>query len=149
MSLMYLKSAPIPHTTTMQKQRGSMLVIALFVIILLAVLSLAMLRMLAASADSVVSEVYGQRALNAARSGVERSIAAAFPITGTSNCSASEAFTFTNTPGLLNCGYESRCSVVTVNDDGDEYQYYRFTAQGSCVAGDTVVSRNVSVEGIQ
>lgn len=149
MSPMCLKSALIPDTGTMQKQRGSMLVIALFIIILLAILSLAMLRMLAASADSVVSEVYGQRALNAARSGVERSIAAAFPISGASSCLASDVFTFANTPGLLNCGYESRCSVVTVSDDGDDYQYYRFTAQGSCVAGDTVVSRNVSVEGIQ
>ena len=67
-----------------RKQRGSMLVIALFIIIVLAILGLAMLRMLAASADSVVSEVYGQRALNAARAGVERSIAAAFPVVGAS-----------------------------------------------------------------
>lgn len=132
-----------------RKQRGSMLVIALFIIIVLAILGLAMLRMLAASADSVVSEVYGQRALNAARAGVERSIAAAFPVVGASNCMASDNFTFTSTPGLSNCGYQSSCSVVSVVDDGDSYQYFRFTAQGQCIAGDTVVSRNVSVDGIQ
>lgn len=132
-----------------RKQRGSMLVIALFIIIVLAILGLAMLRMLAASADSVVSEVYGQRALNAARSGVEQAVSGAFPLSGASNCPANYNFTFTNTPGLGNCSYTSACDVVSVDDSGDVYQYFRITAQGSCIAGDTVVSRNVSVEGIQ
>ena len=131
------------------KQRGSMLVIALFILIVLAILGVAMLKMLAASADSVVSEVYGQRALNAARSGVERAISGAFPLSGVSSCPATYNITFTNTPGLLNCNYASACDVISVDDSGDVYQYFRFTAQGSCIAGDTVVSRNVSVEGIQ
>lgn len=143
------KLHPVAQFHYCKKQRGSMLVIALFIIIVLAILASTMLTMFAASADSVVSEVYGQRALNAARSGVEQAVSGAFPLSGASNCPANYNFTFTNTPGLGNCSYTSACDVVSVDDSGDVYQYFRITAQGSCIAGDTVVSRNVSVEGIQ
>ena len=68
------------------KQRGSMLVISLFVIIVMALLGLTLSRLLSASSESIIYEVYGQRALNAARAGVEAQIALAFPISGTATC---------------------------------------------------------------
>ena len=72
---------------TPSEQRGSMLVIALFVIIVMALLGLTLSRLLSSSSDAIIHEVYGQRALNAARAGVEEQIALAFPINGSASCS--------------------------------------------------------------
>ena len=71
------------------KQKGSMLVIAVFVIIVFSLLGLTLTKLLASSSDAIIHEVYGQRALNAARSGVEQAISAAFPLSsGTASCNA-------------------------------------------------------------
>jgi MSHA biogenesis protein MshP len=145
----YLKTRTQLCSFNKSKQQGSMLVIALFIIIALAILTLSMVRMLSASADSIVSEVYGQRALNAANSGLEQAKSGAFPLSGTSQCPATYSFTFSNTPGLLNCGYQSECDVVTVSDSSGDAEYYRFASQGTCFAGETVVSRDVMDDVLQ
>jgi len=140
------QAQPYPHT-----QRGSMLVISLFIIVIMAILGLSMIKLLSASAQSVVYEVYGQRALNAARSGMEQSLAAAFPISGPGDaqCNTKTEDDFAATAGLNNCSYTSSCQLIPVTDRDHSYRYYRVSSTGTCTAGNVVVSRSVSVDAIE
>lgn len=128
-----------------------MLVISLFIIVIMSILGLSMIKVLSASAQSVVYEVYGQRAINAARSGVEQSLAVAFPISGPGDaqCNTNTVHNFATTAGLYNCSYTSSCELISVTDGDNSYNYYRFRGTGTCIAGDVVVSRSVSVDAIE
>lgn len=131
-----------------KKQQGSMLVIALFVIIIMALLGLTMVRLLSASADAVIHEVYGVRALNAAQSSLEISIRQAFPATqdGASVCTSS-SYTFNAIPGLQNCTASATCTLITGFED-ETIEYYRFQSTGFCSAGKVTASRTVAVDAI-
>lgn len=136
--------------SSLPAQHGSMLVISLFIIVIMAILGLSMIKLLSASAQNVVYEVYGQRALNAARSGVEQSLAAAFPLAGQggAQCSTNIVHIFSATEGLNNCSFTSSCQLIPVTDSDNSYSYYRFSSTGTCTAGDMVASRTVSVDAI-
>ncbi|GAA0856552.1 type II secretory pathway protein [Aliiglaciecola litoralis] len=133
---------------SLDSQRGSMLVISLFVIIIMALLGLTMVRLLSASADAVIHEVYGARALQAAQSSLELTIKKAFPLTqdGASVCSTNTK-SFANTPGLQRCLTISSCSLTTGFVD-ETTQYYRFQSIGICTAGKVTASRTVAVDAI-
>ena len=129
------------------RQRGSMLVIAIFVIVVMSLLGLTITQILSASSDAVIHEVYGVRALNAAQTGIQASIADAFPVSGASVCAG------TGTPlvldlsavnGLENCTVTATC-VMTPFDAGT-VEYYRFNSVGTCSAGDVIASRHVAVD---
>ena len=141
-----------PMSTALRlHQGGSMLVLALFVIIVFALLGLALTKVLSASSQSTVYEVYGQRALNAARSGAEAQIALAFPLTGSGSCASSPVFTFSGVPGLENCQYSAQCVQKNVVDTESAVSadHYQFTSTGQCSAGNIIVSRTVYVDAMQ
>jgi MSHA biogenesis protein MshP len=137
---------------SLAKQKGSMLVIALFVIIVFALLGLAITRLLSSSSDAIIHEVYGLRAFNAARTGLEQAISAAFPLSP--NIPSCDAAPLTpvdfdpNIKGLENCSYVVGCKSITVTD-GATYTYFRFESTGSCQADKILVSRRVSVDALQ
>ena len=139
---------PNPMQCKFKHQRGSMLVISLFVIIVMALLGLTMLRLLTASADAVVHEVYGARALLAAQSTLELTLKDAFPLTqdGASVCST-QTKTYANVAGLENCSAVASCSVTT-GFVGETIQYYSFQSIGICSAGKVTASRTVAVDAI-
>ncbi len=133
------------------KQRGSMLVIALFVIIVLAFLAYAMIRITNISADANVYEVYGARALNAANSGVERALNEIFmPTGGVSSVQACSAFP--KTYDLSTVGVEfSGCNNITVNCGSflvtqTGFTHFQLESTASCVAGEFTTQRSVAVE---
>jgi MSHA biogenesis protein MshP len=129
------------------KQQGSMLVISLFVIIVMALLGLTLSRLLSSSSDAIIYEVYGQRALHAARAGVEEQIALAFPISGSASCTAS-TIDFTPVPGLESCEVNAQCTQLNVVDGSISRTYYKFTSTGTCSAGDIIASRTVQVDAM-
>ena len=135
------------------KQKGSMLVIAVFVIIVFSLLGLTLTKLLASSSDAIIHEVYGQRALNAARSGVEQAISTAFPLSpAISSCNAAPVTPVdfnSNIKGLENCSYLAGCLAITVTDGATSYTYYRFESTGSCQAGNILVSRRINVDALQ
>lgn len=128
-----------------------MLVIALFVIIVMALLGLTLSRLLSASSDSIIYEVYGQRALNAARAGMEAQIALAFPISGTASCTAVSGPTidFTAIPGLESCEVSAQCSQLNVVDGNISRTLYKFSSTGTCKGVEVIASRTVHVDGLQ
>ncbi|WP_260681491.1 type II secretory pathway protein [Aliiglaciecola sp. M165] len=139
----------------LKRQQGSMLVIALFVIIIMALLGLTMVRLLSASADAVIHEVYGVRALQAAQSSLERQIQLAFPLTqdlnneGQGNCvnGATSTKLFVNVPGLENCLTVASCSP-TDGFAGETVTHYSFESTATCGAGKVIASRTVAVDAI-
>lgn len=146
----------IRSVRSQQHQHGSMLVISLFVIVVMALLALTLNRLLSASGDTLIFEVYGQRAHQAAKSGLERKLTEVFPlcppdslnpvcIDGSGNdpaaCDNTVPVTF-SLRGLQNCSASSSCNVT---DTGDS-RHYEFTSTGTCEAGDAVTARTVSVD---
>jgi MSHA biogenesis protein MshP len=130
------------------QQRGSMLVMALFVIVVLAFIGLSLNKMLASSADAIVHEVLGQRALNAAKAGIECQIAANLPISASTApyCSSPINFSFNNIAGLENCQYTTSSNSKVIRDGTLIQTYYEISSTGQCVVGDIVVSRTVYVD---
>jgi MSHA biogenesis protein MshP len=128
-----------------RQQHGSMLVMALFVIVVLAYLGLTISRLLASGTDAVVHEVLGQRALNAARAGIECQLATTF---ATTPCANLPQFTFNNVQGLENCTYQASVSQKNVIDGSLTRTYAQFTSTGQCAVGNIVVSRTVYIDAM-
>lgn len=139
--------ATLPKTASLNKQSGNMMVMSVFAIVVLGVLGLSMSRLLATSASSIIYEVYGLRALNAARSGLDEKVLQVFagqtsdPVACTSVLPTS---TFT-VEGLKNCSVTTLCTVTTV----DNTNYYRFESTGTCELTEEgiVVSRTLAIDG--
>ena len=130
---------------TPSSQHGSMLVIALFVIIVLALLGLTMTRLLSSTSETIIYEVLGQRAINAAKSGIECAVAAKFG----AGCSNPDNKELSGVAGLESCSY----SVVetppkTITDGGKTFTYLTFTGTGQCTAGKINVTRFVYVDAM-
>ena len=126
------------------KQKGSAIVIAIFVIV--ALLGAGLVKILASSAESVAYEVIGTRAYAAAQTGAQWQLLEVFPHdtdTRTTCQSSITAPDFSNVEGLENCE-----ATVTCNDDGefDGTTYYIITSTGQCTVGGVITSRTVEIE---
>lgn len=145
---MYLKRYQRYPLINKLTQRGSMLVIALFVIIIFALLGLTMTRLLSSSSNTIIHEVLGQRALNAARSGIECSLAEHFKSDPAATiCAQFLSHTFSTVKGLENCRYDTPLPTSRAIVDGAKnFTYMTFTSTGHCTAGNINVTRVVYVD---
>ena len=136
-------------------QAGNMLLMSVFAIVVLGFLGISMSRLMGTSSDALVYEVYGLRALNAARSGLDEKVLQVFATqeSDPTQCysdsdsvdgSLSVIRTFT-VEGLENCSVTALCTVSEVDDTN----YYRFESQGVCELDleAIVVSRTLAIDG--
>ncbi|MEG0009293.1 MAG: MSHA biogenesis protein MshP [Aeromonas sp.] len=145
----------------MQSKRagGSALMIALFVIVVMALLAAAMGRFLVDSGEKNTVEVHSMRSLLAAQSGLEIALYQLFPNRSLGQpvpspaCHATRVLNFANTPGLTNCRAEIRCLMVPVTYNGAVTNGYRIESVGTCGSSeldsanpDFAVSRTLMVE---
>ncbi|WP_374993705.1 MSHA biogenesis protein MshP [Aeromonas salmonicida] len=145
-----------PDTQALGRMRGSALMIALFVIVVMALLAAAMGRFLVDSSEKNTVEVRSVRALLAAQSGLEIALYRLFPNrTGTppSVCEASRTVGFTGNPGLAGCEARISCVQLPVTYNGEVTNGYRLLSVGSCGSTDLgsanpdfAVSRTVTAE---
>ena len=136
-----------PKQTGLKTQSGNMLMMSVFTIVVLGFLGLAMARLLATSSSSLLYEVYGLRALNAARSGLDEKVLHVFATQESDPVACTTALptkTFV-VDGLRNCSVTAICTVTTV----DSTNYYRFESTGTCEleAEGIVVSRTLAIDG--
>jgi len=146
------------------RHQGGALLIAVFVIVVMAALTAAITKNISASTDQTVYEVLGTRALLAAEMGNEKKLADLFSYNGnTANCSVGEEVRIFNVidagatyvPGLEHCAYIIDCST---NSTGG-VNYYSISTTGLCkadldgtsddffcAADEFCVSRTVEVE---
>ncbi|MFT4652970.1 MAG: MSHA biogenesis protein MshP [Kangiellaceae bacterium] len=148
---MYLNRTLISCNTP-NKQSGSMIVMALFVIIVIGLLATAIINIVSASSNTTISQVYGLRAQQAAKAGIEDLMFTAFPVNGSAvscNTTASSPASFSNVSGLNQCSYEATCDTQTISFNGVNRLYFKFSSTGSCQIDSNVVSRTLSVDALQ
>lgn len=129
-----------------QAQRGSALVIAVFVIVVMLALALSMARLLSSSSETVVYEVQGTRALFAAQSRLEIALPQLFPLDGAgiSECPAglTGPIDFDGVSGLQGCTAELTCTAYPAGGE----PLFQLSSTANCSAGDFVTSRTVQIE---
>lgn len=148
-----------PDPQAFGRMRGSALMIALFVIVVMALLAAAMGRFLVDSGEKNTVEVRSVRALLIAQSGLEVALYRLFPKrtlaqpTPPAVCLASSPLSFASNPGLTNCQAVVRCATVPVTYNGSVTNGYRLESVGTCGSSDLnsanpdfAVSRTLMVE---
>jgi len=113
------------------KQAGISLAILLFIIVVLALLSAALVNINSQSVSSNAHQVIATRAFFAAESGANLQSLRIFPISGISVCS-NENFSLSSV-GLSGCEVQTQCSSFNVNGR----DFYRVISQGQCNLGQT------------
>ncbi len=134
------------------KQNGSMIVIALFVIVVVSLLAAALVKIVSASSNSTIHQVYGVRAQQSAKAGIQSLLQNSFAVDGSAqscNTSIVSPSSFSNVPGLTNCSYAATCATETISFANVDRLYFKFTSTGSCLINNNVVSRTLSVDAIQ
>ena len=152
-------------SNSFQKQQGSILVLAIFIMVVMLLLGAALVRLLSSSAESIAYEVVGTRAYNAANTGLQAKLSALFPlnsnalqcdevtpVTGLIDGDLAPADIISNDylPNLNNVAGLKNCSVtqmVCSNFKQDDVTYFKLTSTGECLMdGGQVTSRTVVVE---
>ncbi|MBL0434380.1 MSHA biogenesis protein MshP [Aeromonas hydrophila] len=148
-----------PERRQSKKMGGSALMIALFVIVVMAMLAAVMGRFLLDSSEKNTVEVRSVRALLAAQSGLEVALYRLFPNRTTAQpqppavCESSRMISFTGNPGLVDCQAVVQCRTVTTTYNDVTSTGYRLESVGSCgndnldgASPDFRVSRTLMVE---
>lgn len=145
----------MPHSAA--RQQGAALAIAIFVIVVLALIGLTVVKLIRDSSDTTITEVYGTRTEAAARSAAEIFLTQLFPLSSnTANSSLCPARS-SNTPqalvlqqnlavtGLDRCQINVYCDRLSLSAPytGD---HYRILAVAQCAAGDFEFSRQLLLE---
>jgi len=144
-----------------KSQRGSVLVLAIFIMIVMLLLGTALVRMLSTSSESIAYEVVGTRAYNAANSGLQARLAELFPLDSTAQLCEPAAVPPTSdtrdagtareylpnlsgVEGLKNCRIQRiSCEDFLVGNT----IYYQLSSTAECDMGaGEVVSRTLVVE---
>lgn len=153
-----------PQTTfCFKKQRGSALLMTLFIIIVLILLGGALMRVLSTSSESIAQEVIGTRAYMAANSAMQAKLQQLFPLNSSSTCPLAPlepsvtthnfSASGMNIDGLYHCTAEASCSWYATHPQTGE-KFYRLISTGKCASSalvsnskDVVVSsRTIQVE---
>ncbi len=129
----------------MTQSEGSTLVLALFIILLMSTLVLALLSQQLSSSNAVSYEVQGQRAFNAAQSGLQRALVQLYPLNGSGNCAAVTPNLSFNGTGLVGCSVVISCLEVS-NPQEASRPLFRLQSQGICLANEVTTSRVVTMD---
>ncbi len=131
-----------PDLHAFGRMRGSALMIALFVIVVMALLAAAMGRFLVDSGEKNTVEVRSVRALLASQSGLEIALYRLYP-NGKWQGQACAPLTFTFTEaGLVGCQASVSCTRMPVSAAGGTQTGYRLSSEGRCGKQDAGSSPN-------
>ncbi|MCU7994141.1 MSHA biogenesis protein MshP [Shewanella glacialipiscicola] len=125
------------------QQRGSALIIGVFVITVMFLLASALINIVQDSDTALTQEVWGTRAFAAANSGADAALAQLFPLNGSVGiCLATSTWSLPNVTGFHACSVTLTCTAYAV----DAVTQYRINSKAICESGETRVSRQVEVE---
>ncbi|ELR66327.1 MSHA biogenesis protein MshP [Photobacterium marinum] len=123
-----------------RRQQGSALIVAIFVITVMAVMAAALVKINWSQSDTTTREVLGTRAWFAANSGIEWGLNRLFPVGDpnvTGRCDNSNP-SFSN---FHNCQVAVSCQAIDV----DSVIHYHLESTGSCGSGAIKVQRTQEV----
>jgi len=143
---MYLKSVEAGRAARARfhsRQRGSALVIGIFVLTVMFLLAAALINMASDSDSALNQEVWGTRALAAANSGADAAMASLFPLDGTEpGCTAvGDKWVPPDVVGFHACQVFLSCQAIA----GAGMTQYLLRSHAVCASGDIRVSRQVEV----
>jgi MSHA biogenesis protein MshP len=127
-----------------RQQQGSALIIAMFILVLGALMLAALARLSTASGNSLIYEVQGQRSYWLAKSTLELGFIQLFPL----NQPAQSCAAVTTTSRNWNSGDWSGCQSTLSCEDTtiDGKKWYRLVSTAQCGDGDLLTSRVLSAE---
>lgn len=134
------------------RQKGSMIVTALFVIVVVSLLAGALINIISSSSSTTLHQVYGLRAKQAAQAGIQELLFTSFPADGSAiscNTTNTSSESFSLVRGLNGCRYQSSCTTETISFGGVDRLHFKFSSTGSCEINTNVVSRTLSVDAVQ
>ncbi|MDX1706299.1 MSHA biogenesis protein MshP [Pseudidiomarina sp.] len=134
---------PDNKQTSPARQRGSALVVAIFIIVVMSLLASALFGLFSSSSSATVANVGGTRANFAAQSAVQEALLKLFPVAGGAADCSTTTVTFTE-PGVDNCNATVTCTSFTL--DELDATHYRLQASGSCDIGTETYSRQLLTE---
>ena len=127
------------------RQKGSALVIAIFIIVVMTLLGSALVRMVSSNAETIAYEVIGTRAYQAAQAGAQRKLSEVFPLLPNNGlCLGNVEYDFSTIEGLENC----KAVNVSCSEDAtvDEIVYYTITSTGQCSVAGVFTSRQIEIK---
>ena len=136
------------------KQKGSALVMAVFIIVVVLMLATALINMLSSSSNAITYQVIGTRAFAAANAGAEMRLKVLFPLDSAAlRCDSAdlpgdtnntvEYDTINNIIGLTHCSIRVTCSDF----ENDSVIYYHIESTSTCVIdNDNHTSRTIAVD---
>lgn len=140
-SAKYLPLRNLPCHLSMAAQRGSALMMAVFIMVVLMLLGTTLMQLLSSGNEAIAQEVLGTRALAAANSGAQAHLQKLFPLNGAAlQCSnAPQEYDFDGIPGLYQCKAVATCDNYVTHDT---VNYYRITSTGGCGSGEMATDSN-------
>ena len=129
----------------LKKQKGSALVIAIFIIVVMTLLGSALVKIISSNAETIAYEVIGLRAYQAAQTGAQKKMSALFPLSpalGVCNNSINPD-DFSTIKGLENC--EALNVACTEDATVNGVTYYTITSTGQCTVAGISTSRKVEI----
>lgn len=133
------------------RESGFSLPVAIFILVVLALLGTAMTRLIATSSQSVAYEILSTRAFYAAESGVQWGMNRLFPPGGGGgSCAAAGGTLSFSQNGLGGCSATVSCSgpaAVTASGGGSQ-NHFRLTSTGSCGTGADSATRRIEVGAV-
>ncbi|MCL1139319.1 MSHA biogenesis protein MshP [Shewanella pneumatophori] len=137
---MFLKLQRKPSRNNFTRQRGSALVIGVFIITVMFLLAATLINVLNDADQQISVEVWGTRALAAANSGADRSLATLFPVDGSSgSCNAQTTWNIGSDTGLVgfhSCQVIMTCSEVATTYLTNNVTQYLISSSATCSSGD-------------
>ena len=132
------------HNTTFKQQQGAALMLALFVMVLLAVVLASIATLRSNASQAVVYEVQGQRTLWLAKAQLELALLRLYPLNQASQaCSAVTPSVSTwNTGSWQNCSSTISCTEKTI----DSQRIVRLVSTAECGSNEQTTSRQLVVE---
>ena len=129
-----------PSSQFIRQNTGMGLVAAIFLITVVALLTIAIMRSVRTSSDAYALDVVAHHAFSAAESGAQLGANRLFAPSGTGNCAASESYDF-DALGLASC----RASVSCQSESVDGQPLYTIRSAGRCDSGGVISEREVLV----
>ena len=132
---------------SLKRQQGSMLVTALFIMIVLALLGLTLASSLSSTGNKVAADNIGFRAQLATKAGLEHIKATANPAGATPlSCSGTinSPVSFAQIRGLEGCAYQASCQTTNTTIAGVDYYFYRFSSTAQCTASELISSHTLT-----
>ena len=124
-------------------QRGFSLPIAIFILVIMALIGAAMVTIMQNGQQSVSTAVLSTRAFFSAQSGAQIALGQLFPLNaGTANCPASYPTINFTAPGLAGCTAAVSCSSSTIGSK----TYYTLNSTGTCDVSSTRAARQIRVQ---